>query len=331
MVQSELIAQRDNPADVLQPPLISLLSVIGERMETVVLVMDESGAKGYSDKQESFPGELGVMAGFLLPEKHLACVSDDLNLIRDKYVLAKKCHITDLPPKDQSCLRSDIFDYFKLRHIFWVYEATYVEGLHQHSESLKKLVTETKHDRKSKIKVSTKIRNDSLHIKLFLGAFGKGLSLAMDLVGPDLHVKVITDQVDSKLLKMFNTEACHLLHVGEPKTSVVTGFDSESKQLFRGTIKSEVTSGSEVLGDLSKVTYSISCTDSSLTFAADVVANSVHHHLKSWQQQSVGQALNSIEAIKGHVLAELVYGTYDAAQAPWITDAMYMHPNLWDK
>ena len=36
-------------------------------MDQLVFVMDESGAKGYSDNTEAEPFELGVAAGFLLP------------------------------------------------------------------------------------------------------------------------------------------------------------------------------------------------------------------------------------------------------------------------
>jgi hypothetical protein len=35
----------------------------------MVLACDESGAKGYADRDEAFPGEVGVFAGILMPEE----------------------------------------------------------------------------------------------------------------------------------------------------------------------------------------------------------------------------------------------------------------------
>lgn len=37
-----------------------------------VLVIDESGAKGFSKKGESYKGEVGLMAGYLFPEEALS-------------------------------------------------------------------------------------------------------------------------------------------------------------------------------------------------------------------------------------------------------------------
>ncbi|MGA8864002.1 MAG: hypothetical protein WB444_09345 [Gallionella sp.] len=48
-------------------------------MKEIVFVLDESGAKGYSDNVESTPGELGVMAGYLIPSN---CFSHWESLIR---------------------------------------------------------------------------------------------------------------------------------------------------------------------------------------------------------------------------------------------------------
>jgi len=300
-------------------------------METVILVLDESSAKGYSDKRESAPGELGVMAGFLVLERDLVCFANALSPIRDRYLNNGKVHIADLAPADQEKLRSEIFSFFKFYKVPWLYEAAYVEGLHDHAEHIKDLLTQAKQNPVSKIKVSGNERKELLHSELFCGTFGKGIALAMDLVGSEFRVDVIIDRVDKKILEMFKAEANSFLHVEKPQSHVVTGFDPGSKQIVKGAVLTEVTGGREVLGNFSKVSYSITCADSSLTLAADVLANSVHHHLKARQEQSVGESLNTIEAIQGHVLAELVYGTYDSSQSNSFTDLVYRHPEMSSK
>lgn len=97
-------------------------------MNTVFLVIDESGAKGYSDKKESYPGEVGVMAGFLIPEKYILMVRNELEEIKANYFSDSKIHITDLESEDQESLRSEIYDYFIKRNIICVFEAIYSEG-----------------------------------------------------------------------------------------------------------------------------------------------------------------------------------------------------------
>ncbi len=300
-------------------------------METVILVLDESGAKGYSDKRESAPGELGVMAGFLVLERDLVCFANALSPVRDRYLNNGKVHIADLAPADQEQLRSEIFSFFKSYKVPWLYEAAYVEGLHAHAEHIKDLLTQAKQNRVSKIKVSGNERKELLHSELFCGAFGKGIAFAMDLVGSEFHINVITDRVDKKLLEMFKAEANSFLHVEEPQSHVVTGFDPESKQIVKRAVLIRNTDGQEVLGDFSKVSYSIKCADSSLTLAADVLANSVYHHLETRQEQSIGESLNTIEAIQGHELAELVYGAHDSSQSNSFPDGVYRYPEMSSK
>ena len=92
-------------------------------MAKVVFVLDESGAKGYSDNTESELGELGVMAGYLIPSDCLDSVRNDLEAIRSNFFTEGKVHITDLIPHQQEELRNRIFTYFIQRNIKWVYEA----------------------------------------------------------------------------------------------------------------------------------------------------------------------------------------------------------------
>jgi hypothetical protein len=300
-------------------------------MKQIQFIIDESGAKGYSDNTEAVPGELGVMAGFLIPEEFVATVQAELGTISSKFRSQTKLHVTDLVLQDQEALRSAIFDYFRVRGIPWVYEGIYVQGFHEHMQLVNGIATEAMGSRRSRIKLSYTQKAKLLHAELFVGAFGKGIAFAMDCVGNEFQLNIVTDRVDRELMKLFRTKADRLLNAEQPLSRKVTGFDPDTQKVVRGEIRTTLVSGHEALGDLSGVNYSIRCADSSLTLAADVLANSVYHHLRTKQSGVVGTALNAEAAVMGHPLADLVYGAWNAPEGNYFSDALFMHPESVSK
>lgn len=297
-------------------------------MPSITFVIDESGAKGYSDNREQHEGELGVIAGILIPEEHVSPVESNLNSIASKYLSEGKLHITDLESKDQESLRGEIFDYLLSTGVRWTYEAMYVEGLHDHAQLVATMVNQAKENRRSKVKISGNEKHDLLHAEMFMGAFGKGVAFCMDNVGHQFHLNVITDNVDKPILKEFNESAECLLNVGEKRVRKITGFDPESKTVVTGSISSKITQGHDALGDFSGVSFEISVSESALTLAADVLANSVHHHLASLQKFNPGCALNTKEAIEGHRLVQIVCGVSGGElEAPQVADTIFRHPS----
>jgi len=297
-------------------------------MMSITFVIDESGAKGYSDNREQHEGELGVVAGILIPEEHLPTVETSLETIAAKYLSEGKLHITDLESKDQESIREEIFDYLLSVGARWTYQAMYVEGLYDHAHLVKDMVRQAKDSRRSEIKISDNEKHDLLHTEMFVGAFGKGVAFCMDYVGPQFHLNVLTDKVDTPILKEFHDSAERLLNVGEKSVRKVTGFDPESKTVVTGSVSFEITQGNDSLGDFSGVSFDINVSDSALTLAADVVANSVHYHLTSLQKSNPGCALNTQEAIEGHRLAQIVYGvSMGELEVPQVADTIFRHPN----
>jgi hypothetical protein len=296
-------------------------------METVMLVMDESGFKGYDDNQEQQQGEFGVMAGFALPESKAEQFLSGLSTVVESFQSDGKLHITDLSPSEQEQLRQRLFDYFSKCRALWFYEAIYVQGFYEAHGQAKALVEEAKKARRSNVKLSLNPTKASLHGELFLGAFTSGLALVTDYLGSAFHLKVVTDHVDEPILKLFREEADRFLSVGQPDRTEVTGFDTETKEVVRGAVETSVGSGLSVLGDFSGITYEIECTDDLLTLAADVLANSVRYHLSQIQAVTPGAALNSPEAIKDHPLEHLVYGAPSSSSSVNIADTIFRHPN----
>ncbi|MEN9540611.1 MAG: hypothetical protein RLZZ459_702 [Cyanobacteriota bacterium] len=296
-------------------------------MQSVTLVVDESGAKGFSDNREAVIGELGVIAGLLIPSKCVSRVETDISSIVSGLSSTGKLHITDLDLSAQQKLREELFSYLLGVSACCVYEAIYVEGLYSHQQLVSDIQAAAKAQRRSKIKLSGNDRLASLHQELFGGAFGKGVAFCIDHIGKEVSIDVITDRVDKSVLKSFSEAAQHLLNVGSRKETRVSGFDPVSKTVLRGSVTTEITTDLDQLGDFSGIRYNISQSESVLTLAADVVANSVHHHLKSLQASKPGCALNTADAIAGHPLANIVYGvTTEASAMSQVADAIFRHP-----
>jgi hypothetical protein len=267
-----------------------------------------------------------VIAGYLIPGNYLEKIKSDLDAVRLQYFGNGKIHITDLRPEQQESLRNEIFRYFKQSRIYWVYEATYVQGFFEHANHIEEISQKAKETKRSKVKISGNKNPDMLHVELFQGAFGKALAFCMDRGLSSFELEIITDKTDKEILEKFKRAADELLNVGQEKCHVVTGFDPDTKQVVKGSITTKITCDHEELGDFSGINYSIRCEDSSLTLAADVLSNSVNYHLKTHQKNNTGIILNKSLAISGHPLDSLVYGTWDDPESNYSPDAAFMHP-----
>lgn len=293
-------------------------------MDEVVFIVDESGAKGYSDKQEHIPGELGVMAGYLLPANVIDQAIMELDQIYNHCSgNAKKVHITDFTPEQQLQIREYIFDWFIQWSIPWVYEAIYVQGFHESTQERNKLIEGAYKARHSKIKVSHREKRELLHAELFQEVFAKAVEFGINMVGNEFKLNILTDQVDKAIVSEFTQKGDEYLQIGKEKTYIKTGFDTEANKVVQGSITTKITSGAEQLGDLSGVSYCITCDNSSLTLAADVLVNSVHYYLSSLQVKDVGAPLNIEEAISKHPLGSLV--CFNTSEANYFSNGMFMY------
>ena len=207
----------------------------------VVLVCDESGAKGYADRDETCPGEVGVFAGILIPGDRLNAIQAQFDAIAKKYQTSPgKVHITDLTPEQQAQLRKEMFDLITQLQLPCFFEATHVAGFHDYFRRLKKLSDTARAQRRSPVKLSGKgPEPESLHVALFFGLYSKFLAFCMERDQRLLHLEVRTDQVDSPIFKNFQGSANSLLDYGA-KIERVTGFDPETKKVLHGTIETKV-------------------------------------------------------------------------------------------
>jgi hypothetical protein len=295
-------------------------------MDTVFLIIDESGAKGYSDKEESYDGEIGVIAGYLIPASYLDLVKINFESIKSKYLTDAKVHVTDLNTQEQSSIRQEIYSFIIETNIICVYEAIHTQGFYENYDRLASLIENNKRNLRSSVKVSSRKNKELLHEHLFQGVFGKALAFCIDQFGEEFELKVITDRVDESIKKRFIESAEELINVGKEHETKVTGFDTSTKKVVEGSIVSRIDNAQEVIGDFSKIKYSIDYEDSGLTLAADVIVNGLNHHFKSRSALDVGLNLNDRVAVNSHPLKNIIYGLWDSTESNYFSDAVFMHP-----
>ncbi|WP_309266399.1 hypothetical protein [Aeromonas salmonicida] len=295
-------------------------------MKKLILVVDESGAKGYADQKENYSGETGVVAGFLFPESEYEQHETKLNIIRNSYNSDGKLHITDLDANTQKNLREDIIKYLEANEVVCVFEAMYVEGLHHVSEESRSRHQAIRQQLQSPIKCSANEKYELLHEKLFVGVFGKALAFSQDCLENCTHISVITDNIDEPVIKKISKGIDELLGCMEPKVTKSTGFDPVKKEVVTGTITSKIHDPSGILGDYSSIGYDIDKEDSAFTLVADVLANSIYRHLAN-REEDLTHALNTEASLPEFMNELFFYGLSSEDDKPYIMDLLYQHPD----
>ena len=262
-----------------------------------VLVIDESGAKGYSKKGENYKGEVGVMAGYLFLEEFLPYMRGLHSRIFENIHSDGKLHLTDLSAEQQKKARTIVYDLFLSNSICWFFEAISVEGLFQ-----------SVHDKER----SGSGKNELLHAKLFSGIFSKAIDRLKVSNPSSIHLSVITDTISETTQKQFQLEVASYISFAtgnnikkdfssyDRETGIVTKYKTESSVDF---------SDGNVLENLE---FKIKCEDTPLTFVADILANSAYYYVKNNLSKDPMLKPNSSAAIKGHPLSHLAHGAYNS-------------------
>ncbi|MFM5540232.1 hypothetical protein ACET8U_21870 [Aeromonas veronii] len=276
-------------------------------MRRIVLVVDESGEKGFSKKPEVYPGAFGVMSGYIFLEEGIEEVRGIFDRLTNDFKVNGKLHLTDLPSEQQDLVRKRVFSFFREGKVGWFYQAIYSQG---HYQSI------FEPDRGGEGK------SERLHTKLFYGLFVKAVSRARLDSGDSLHIRIITDLVDMKTVREFQIEADHFINVlqGIKISRYFQSYDHENRKPIKTYVDTQVVTKNPA--SFKSLEYSIESEDSSLTFVADVLANSAHYYLKKKQDTNTGIDLNSRLAIGSHPLSDLVFIPYEEGQRD-IFDSLY--------
>ncbi|TQL81039.1 hypothetical protein [Delftia sp. HK171] len=279
-------------------------------MEKMILVIDESGAKGYAKTEEKYFGEIGVMAGFLYTEQEMLEIEGCLDIFLNPYKndTNGKFHITDLASDAQMKLRDDIFHFIRKSKLQWFYHALYSQGFHQ-SEFGKNRGGENN-------------SQASLHATLFKAMFCISAMMS-ELIGiKKLNLLVKTDNIDSGVIKKFHKSAEEIIDLLMRKERNifrhVRGEDGKYEKKF-----SRVTTKTDAIPTFEEISLDIVCENSNLTILADILANSVYHHLDKAQKETPNIYLNNKETLKNHPVIDLAFIPKSIDHVVPITDIIY--------
>lgn len=298
-------------------------------MQTYYLICDESGAKGYSDKQEQKPCECGVMAGYILHDSCYNSVETALQRIVGECSLntSGKLHITDLPQEQQELLRSKFFDFLIGNQIPCVFSAIYTEGLHQDFKRKQDIITKAKEKQKEKdISSNPPKPTESMHQRLFRNLFANTICWlsdhCLDLDKEQVQIIILTDTIDESVRQQFEEAINKYLQPRKVKHGGKL-YDKKNKQSFRTEIhSSSLPSGEDYLQDLNNVSTKIQICDDVKTLVADVIANSLLHHFQQTKNAEPCGDLNTGDAIVWHKLEKRFY-----VNPHRTLDALYPHPS----
>lgn len=98
-----------------------------------ILPCDKSGAKGYANQDEQYPGGVGLFAGLLGPDAILSQTEAALeSAIAPHRGIDSKLHITAITAPAQAALRHGLFDAIRRCQLPCFWYAIHVAGFHAH-------------------------------------------------------------------------------------------------------------------------------------------------------------------------------------------------------
>ncbi|HCE4735512.1 TPA: hypothetical protein NGU80_004705 [Vibrio parahaemolyticus] len=262
-------------------------------MDNMVLVLDESGAKGYAKNDEKFDGEVGVMAGYLYTEQEIADIERMFGQFTSPFSKSTdgKFHVTDLDELDQKKLRDAIFFAIRKTKMQWFYKAIYSKGFHQ-----------------SEFKEGRGGQQDNkklLHVELFENMLIMSLCMAHSVGKKNLKFLVKTDNIDSGTLKKFESAASFIRDIFLQNEREIFRYVNDNGKYQKEIAHTSITSDS--IPKFDNISIEIECELSPLTVAADILANSVNYYLRKKQKDSLGISLNNREVIKAHPVSDLAF------------------------
>jgi hypothetical protein len=295
----------------------------------VIFACDESGAKGYADQDESFPGEVGVFAGILMPQECAAQTIPFFRAVAQKYAgHSGKLHIADLDPATKESLRADVYEAIRKSQLPCFWYGIHVAGLHRWHLEGEGLRFSAREARRSRVKLGSPRANPvSLHVELFSGLYSRLIAFCEERGRQELHVEVRLDTVDNPIAKDFENAAKSLLGL-DPKVKAYTGFDPVTNAVVKGELRSEISLPEELSINVTVRSLRLNRdTDpDGLVLAADVLANSLAHLFHTRRENELYRALNNPESVACHPLASQLDSFWNWGGGDLVGDALYAHP-----
>ena len=273
-------------------------------------VMDESGAKGYSDNHEQSYMEFGVAAGFLCHDSDFGRIKAAADVRFASYKNPDgKIHITDIEDSQKEALRKDVFEFVKENNLKIYYSAICVEGFFEGNKP-NPIPQNLSY-------ALPKEPKKSMHSELLGIASSDALADAIDSFGEVDEYHIVTDNLDKKYVEDIDK---YIKELSEKEKSVIkTAFDKTTRTVNRFKIERHKSVYTDVFDSVQQV--DISTEVSPITLIADVLANSIHYYIAENQNKNSNVKLMSKDALEGFpVVDNVVFADFKFA------DAVYKHP-----
>ena len=303
----------------------------------VIFACDESGAKGKGDKREAYPGEVGVFAGFLVPEEIDLTARPVFQAIYEKYKPPTgKLHISDLPQDQQVALRQDVYAAIGKLNLPCFWYAIHVEGFHNSYQTEKKSLDELTMNLSEacpqpRVKGgSLQVSPPSMHEELFAGLYRHLIAFLEEQCQEQVSIEIRTDQIDRPILKDFEKAAEQLFDEGL-LSETRFGYDTVTKKLVEGRIEFEVIwpPSMRIHVVVTRLVINPVRGGDGYVLAADVLANSLNYLFKNRGQSELYNPLNEPRAIRRHPLADQLTAIRDWRGGDLFADRVYRHPNSY--
>lgn len=250
-----------------------------------LIICDESGSTGFSDKPGKEGYEIGVVSGILLEDVQEQTIADYATDIALRFHDNKgKFHIADLTPKRQQALRDTIYSAIIRENLHIVYEAYTQSGFHDYFEQEKKFFESLKSSRKENgFCYSTPDTKKRMLTMLYFGVIIRALEF---LCHKEKHpyefdLTVVTDKLDGVILTEIKGEVSNFLNIRPIEKRHVTAtrynIQTKSVELVSGNVTLKISENN--IGDFSGVNITARV-DTKCSIFADVLANSILHCLQ---------------------------------------------------
>lgn len=287
--------------------------------------VDEAGAKGFlRNLTASSDADVAVLAAICIPGHDSERFREALSGPFERFKNARpsgdlSLHITDAFGSGDAnwaavatTSRAEIFEAIKNLEVPVIYDARRLRLARTQFESREAIHQAAWEGRQSNIAMSRRPSDERVDEHCMIG-----LALKLDCLAEDCdlhHVDLFTDQLDSKISELFETMMDRTRSISKPAARTVKGWDRATKSNVSGTISISVKDAAgnpaswldcKRLGNLVVLGK-----DDPFVFAADVVVNSLHHHLR---QLAPDSPLNAPGSIEQWSLGCRVYGVREDA------------------
>jgi len=271
-------------------------------MQNIHYYFDESGEKGFATAGFTVE-DIGLVAGIALPSSDVAGFEADISPILAKADSShvKKLHAAELF-KDgaNAAVKDELLNFLSARQGWLlVYEAVYALGLYRDAASSASLVEQ--HSPKTpRVKVSKNKAQTRIYTELLEGIIVK-LDEVCRLEGAST-IAMFSDQIDRGIFKEATSRFEGLKK--EVHTDKVSGLDTASGKVVRGSVTSQVTGFDNMVRFVTDI--STEATTSTMTVVADVISNTLYRQLKATSNAYPGIRLHGHSALDGYALKHRV-------------------------